>query len=65
MTNKTFDTLKLIALLSPIIVFASAVINIWGIPYGDQIILTLSALETMLSVFVVVINENYKRSLEA
>lgn len=65
MTNKTFDTLKLIALLSPIIVFASAVINIWGIPYGDQIILTLSALETMLSAFVVVINENYKRSLEA
>lgn len=65
MTNKTFDTLKLIALLSPIIVFASAVINIWGIPYGDQIILTLSALETMLSAFVVVTNENYKRSLEA
>lgn len=60
MNNKTYDTLKNIALLAaPIIVFISALVSIWDIPYGAQITATLAAIDTALGAIVVVAKKIY------
>lgn len=60
MNNKTYDTLKNIALLAaPIIVFISALVSIWNIPYGAQITATLAAIDTALGAIVVVAKKIY------
>lgn len=60
MNNKTYDTLKNIALLAaPIIVFVSALVSIWNIPYGAQITATLAAVDTALGAIVVVAKKIY------
>ncbi len=60
MNNKTYDTLKNIALLAaPIIVFVSALVSIWDIPYGAQITATLAAIDTALGAIVVVAKKIY------
>ena len=61
MSNKTYDTLKVVALiLTPILAFAASLVNIWGIPYGEQIVATLTALDTLIGAVVVVANKAYK-----
>lgn len=62
MTDKTYDTLKFIALLiSPIIVFASSCIDIWAIPYGPQIIKTLAALDVAFGAIVVIAKQAWEK----
>lgn len=62
MSNKTYDTLKAIALTLPIIdAFIIAVIKIWGIPYGTEIALTLTALNTLFAELVKKASKNYKK----
>lgn len=60
MSNKTFDFLKYTAFIAPIISFLAKVVEIWGIPYGDQIITTLTALSATLSAIVLIANKLYK-----
>lgn len=61
MTNKQYDTLKTIALiLTPILAFLASLVNIWGIPYGEQIVATLTAIDTLVGAVVVVTNKAYK-----
>jgi hypothetical protein len=61
MTNKQYDTLKTIALiLTPVLAFLASLVNIWGIPYGEQIVATLTAIDTLVGAVVVVTNRNYK-----
>lgn len=61
MSNKTYDTLKVVALiLTPILAFAASLVNIWGIPYGEQIVATLTALDTLIGAVVVVAKKAYK-----
>jgi hypothetical protein len=61
MSNKTYDTLKVVALvLTPILAFLASLVNIWGIPYGEQIVATLTALDTLIGAVVVVANKAYK-----
>lgn len=61
MSNKTYDTLKVVALiLTPILAFAASLVNIWGIPYGEQIVATFTALDTLIGAIVVVANKSYK-----
>lgn len=61
MSNKTYDTLKVVALiLTPILAFAASLVNIWGIPYGEQIVATLTAIDTLIGAIVVVANKAYK-----
>jgi hypothetical protein len=60
-TNKQYDTLKTIALiLTPVLAFLASLVNIWGIPYGEQIVATLTAIDTLVGAVVVVTNRNYK-----
>lgn len=61
MTNKQYDVLKTIALiLTPVLAFLASLVNIWGIPYGEQIVATLTAIDTLVGAVVVVTNRNYK-----
>ena len=62
MSSKTYDTLKFIALLiTPIITFLSTLINIWNVPYGDQIVATLAALDVLVGAIVVIAKANYEK----
>lgn len=59
--SKTYDILKFIArYVGPIVIFITAIINIWNIPYGEQIIATLAALETLLTSFVSASKKKYE-----
>ena len=65
MSNKTYDIIKKIALLiAPAVTFFAALVDIWGIPYGQQIVATLAALDTFVGVAVTILASNYKKSQE-
>ena len=64
MGNKTYDTLKFIALaVTPVFTFICAIISIWGIPYAQQITATLAALETLIGALVVIAKKIYDNRL--
>ncbi|MBO7682380.1 MAG: hypothetical protein J6T17_06465 [Clostridia bacterium] len=55
MSNRTYDILKTIALLiAPIATFFAALAEIWGIPYGSQIVATLAALDALMGAIVAI-----------
>lgn len=61
MSNQTYDTLKLVALLFlPIGTFVSSICNIWGIPYADQLAQTFAALDVLAGAVVTIANMRYK-----
>lgn len=62
LTNRQYDTIKAIGLVAvPIIVFLTALVNIWQIPYGDQIVATLAAVDVLIGAFVSVAKNIYDR----
>lgn len=62
MSDKTYDTLKLIALLVlPIGTFISSFFEIWGIPYGQQIQQTFIALDVLAGALVTIAKAQYDR----
>ena len=62
MKNSTYDLLKNIGLVAvPVIAFLTALINIWGIPYGDQIVATLAAVDVLIGAIVTVAKGQYER----
>lgn len=63
--GKNYDRLKFLALLVlPIGTFLSTFFNIWGIPYGDQIMQTFAALDVLVGTLVTISNQAYKRHIE-
>ena len=61
--DKTYDTLKTIALLLPLfITFIAGIGEIWGIPYIDKITLTLTALNGLLGGIVKLANVKYNNT---
>lgn len=61
MSNKVYDRLKVTALiLTPVLAFLASMVNIWGLPYGEQIVATLTAIDTLIGAIVVVANKSYK-----
>ena len=61
MSNSTYDRLKVVALiLTPVLAFLASLVNIWGLPYGEQIVATLTAIATLIGAVVVVANKAYK-----
>lgn len=63
MSNKTYDIIKKIALLiAPAVVFMTALVDIWGIPYGSSIVATLAALDCFVGVAVEILAANYKKT---
>lgn len=64
MSDRTYDTLKTIALLAtPIIVFLSTLLGIWNVPYQDQITQSLAALDVLFGAVVVVAKELYDKKM--
>ena len=63
--NKIYDTLKFLALIVlPIGTFISTVMNIWGIPYAEQVQATFVALDVLVGAIVTISNNAYKKSLD-
>lgn len=62
MTNKAYDTLKMIALLiMPAGTCAAAILTAWGLPYGEQITATCAALDVFLGVCVKIAADTYNQ----
>lgn len=66
MNNKTYDILKWVAqyLLPAAGTLYAALAEIWGFPYGTEIVGTLVAMDTFLGVLLGVSTTQYKKNLE-
>ena len=62
LTNRQYDTIKALGLVAvPILTFLVAIVNIWNIPYGDQIVATLAAVDVLIGAIVSVAKNIYDR----
>ncbi len=61
MSNKTYDILKYIAqvILPAIGTLYFALAGIWGFPYGEQIVGTITAIDTFMGVALKISSDNY------
>ena len=67
LSNKTYDVLKWIAqyLLPAAGTLYFAVAGIWGLPYGEQIVGTITAIDTFLGVILGVSATTYTKEDKA
>ena len=63
MDNKTYDILKFIALkvLPALATLIIALTIIWGIPYGEAIAATITAIDTFLGAILGISSKNYAK----
>lgn len=63
MSNKMYDILKWIAmyLLPALGTLYFALSGIWGLPFGEQIVGTVTALDTFLGVILGISSYNYNK----
>ena len=63
MSNKTYDMLKWVAqyLLPALATLYFAVAKIWGLPYGEEIVGTITAIDTFLGVLLGISTANYNK----
>lgn len=62
MTNKTYDTIKTIALLLvPILTLATTLVDIWGVPNADIWAATFAAIDVFIGAVVTVAKQIYDR----
>lgn len=63
MSNKMYDILKYIAqiILPAIGTLYFALAGIWNFPYAEQIVGTITAIDTFLGVVLGISNANYKK----
>ncbi len=63
MTNKTYDILKWIAqyLLPALGTLYFALASIWGLPYGEEIVGTITAIDTFLGVILGISTARYNK----
>lgn len=66
MSNKTYDILVWVAqvVLPGLGTLYAALAGIWGLPYGEQIVGTILAIDTFLGAILKVSNSQYKKSNE-
>lgn len=65
MTDKTYDTLKFIAqiALPAAGTFYFALATIWGLPYGEQIVGTITAADAFLGALLGISTAQYSKEL--
>lgn len=65
MSNKVYDVLKWIAmyLLPALGTLYFALASIWGLPYGEQIVGTITAIDTFLGVILGISSAKYNKML--
>lgn len=63
LSNKVYDILKWIALilLPALAVLYGALAPVWGWPYPDQIVYTITAVDTFLGALLGISNYSYNR----
>ena len=63
MSNQVYDVLKYIAqiALPALGTLYFALSSIWGLPYGEQIVGTIAAVDTCLGVLLGLSSANYKK----
>lgn len=60
MSNKTYDTIKIVALvITPLMAFIASMCNIWEVPNADKITATLALIDTLAGAIVVISNKIY------
>jgi len=66
MSNKTYDILKWVAqlLLPALATLYFALTSIWGLPYGEQIVGTITAIDTFLGIILGISTVNYYKKEE-
>lgn len=64
MSNETYDVLKWIAqyLLPALGTLYFALSGIWGLPYGEQIVGTITAIDTCLGVILGISTAQYNKN---
>ena len=64
MSNKLYDVLKWIAMvfLPAIATLYFALAGIWGFPYGEEIVGTITAVDTCLGVLLGISSAQYKKN---
>ena len=62
MSNNTYDILKYIAqiVLPAIATLYGALAGIWGLPYGEQIVATISAIDLFLGAILKISTTHYE-----
>lgn len=63
-SNKVYDALKWIAqyMLPAFATLYFALAGIWGLPYGEQVVGTITALDTFLGVILGISSANYRKT---
>ena len=66
MSNKMYDILKWIAMvvLPGIATLYLSLAGIWGFPYGEEIVGTITAIDTFLGVMLGISSAQYKKNAE-
>ena len=66
MSNKAYDVLKWVAmyLLPALGTLYFALAGIWGLPYGDEIVGTITAIDTFLGVILGISKSQYKKRVD-
>ena len=67
MSNKTYNILKWIAmyLLPALGTLYFALAGIWGLPYGEQIVGTITAIDTFLGVILGISTAKYNKRADS
>lgn len=66
MTNKTYDVLKWIAqyLLPALGTLYFALANIWNLPFGEEIVGTITAIDAFLGVLLGISTMQYNKTIK-
>lgn len=64
MSNKMYDILKYIAqiVLPAIGTLYFALASIWSLPYGEEVVGTITAVDTFLGAILMISNSSYKKN---
>lgn len=65
-SNKTYDVLKWVAqiLLPALGTLYFSLAQIWGLPYGEQIVGTITVIDTFLGVILGISTSNYNKQMD-
>ncbi len=63
MSNKVYDVLKYIAqiVLPALGTLYFALASIWGLPYGEEVVGTITALDAFLGTLLMISSANYNK----
>ena len=63
MSNRTYDILKYVAqiVLPALGTLYFALASIWHLPYGEEIVGTITAVDTFLGAVLMISSSNYKK----